>query len=373
MIAKATIWRVAHKVKAVRAHGIGDISDTVETVVLKLEDKDGATGWGEAAPWAPFAGTSEAAAAALSRYLAPAYMGEPAASLPAIMAKADKLLAGHWDAKAALESALLDLEARRRGVPVWALLGGKGRDRIPLSISIADPEWARDADLIQRTFEAGIRRFKLKTGFASHAFDLQRVEAIRDAFGDEVHIAVDYNQGLTPREAMTQVPDMDSLGLSFIEQPVRREQPEAMIALTAATKTPLLADESVFTLGELTRAAQQNLANGLSIKVMKCGGPRRGLAIAEAAAALGWEAWGGDMFESGLSHLAGVHMIAAAPGFEWGCEYYHANWHVEADLLTTRFPEENGEIVVPDGPGLGIEADEARIKAQATEVKEIIT
>ena len=217
MIKRADIWRVSHKVTSRRAHGVGEVSGAVETIVLKLTDEDGISGWGEAAPWAPFAGTAEASMAALARYLAPAYLGRPAATLPAIMAGADRLLAGHWDAKAALESALLDLEARRRGVPVWALLGGKGRARIPLSISIADPVWTNDEALIERTWAAGIRRYKLKTGFADHGFDLMRIEAIRARYGEAALISVDYNQGLSPVAAMAQVRDMDAMGLTFIE------------------------------------------------------------------------------------------------------------------------------------------------------------
>ncbi len=368
-IVGAKVYRLSHKVRAVRAHGIGEVAGAMETVNLRLEAEGGAVGWGEAAPWAPFAGTAEASFAALHRYLRPAFQDAEADAIPAIMARADALLAGHWDAKAALETALLDLAGRRRGAPVWALLGGRMRVRVPLSLSIADPVFERDQELMERAFASGIRNYKLKTGFADHAFDLMRIEKIRAAYPD-ANLRADYNQGLDPTEAPARLRDLDALGLDFIEQPVRADQPEAMAGLTAMTRTPILADESVFTPGDLARAQEARLANGVSVKIMKCGGPRRGLVMAHQAAARGWASYGGDMFETGIAHLGALHMIAAAPGFDWGCEFYHANWHLERDVLAERFPEEAGEIVVPDGPGLGCAVDEALIARAAVQTAE---
>lgn len=364
-IARAEVFILPLGVRAVRAHGIGEVAGAIDTVLLRLESEGGTVGWGEAAPWAVFTGTAEAAFAALDRYLRSHIIGADPARIPEIMGRADATLTGHPEAKAALETALLDLVGRRNGVPVWQLLGGKCRDTIPLSVSVADPDWHRDRGFVERMVEGeGIGILKFKTGFAEHGFDLMRVEEVR-ARWPHLRLRIDYNQGMAPQDALRRLRDFDTMGLDFIEQPVPARQREAMAELAAALDTPILADESVFTPEDMIRAVPARIADAVSVKIMKCGGPRTGLAIARMAEAAGWGGYGGDMFETGVAHLAGTHMIAAAPGIGLGCEFYHARHHLERDVLAAPFPDRRGEVHVPDGPGLGLDVDEDFVRRTA--------
>ena len=111
------------------------------------------------------------------------------------------------EAKSALESALLDLEGKLTGVPVYQLLGGKVRDTIPLSVSIANPDFDEDIALMERIRDDGVGLIKLKTGFKDHAFDMMRCEVIRRDF-PEFGLRIDYNQGLSTNEAKPQVLDI---------------------------------------------------------------------------------------------------------------------------------------------------------------------
>ncbi|MEM1300809.1 MAG: enolase C-terminal domain-like protein [Pseudomonadota bacterium] len=361
-ITKLEVFILPLAVRAVRAHGIGEVSGAVDTVLLRLEDEGGLVGWGEAAPWAVFTGTAEAAFAALDRYLRPHVLGVDPRDIAGIMATADRVLTGHPEAKAALETALLDLVGRQSGVPVWQLLGGRCRTEIPLSVSVADPDWDRDGAFVERMVEEeGIRILKFKTGLADHAFALMRVEEVRTRWPD-LDLRIDYNQGMHPGDALRRLRDFDGMGLGFIEQPVPARQWECMAALTAALDTPILADESVFTPEDMIRAVPTGIARSVSVKIMKCGGPRTGITIARMAEAAGWHGYGGDMFETGIAHLAGTHMIAAAPGIGLGCEFYHARHHLERDTLAESFPDHDGIVHVPDGPGLGMEVDEEFIR-----------
>ena len=67
------------------------------------------------------------------------------------------------------------------------------------------------------------------------------------------------------------------------------------------------------------------------------------------------------MFETGIAHLAGTHMIAASQNISLGCEFYQASFYLVEDLLSEAFPIENGEVVVPAAAGLGIDVDIGRI------------
>ena len=163
--------------------------------MLRLTAEGGSQGFGEASPWSVFTGSPEASFAALDRYIRPLVVGRRVADRAAILQDAAKCVAHCTEAKAALESALLDLTGQISDLPVWALLGGKCRDTIPLSCSIANPIFDDDIALMERLRQDKVGLIKLKTGFKDHAFDVMRLERIARDF-PEFRVRVDYNQGL---------------------------------------------------------------------------------------------------------------------------------------------------------------------------------
>ncbi|RBW62842.1 enolase C-terminal domain-like protein [Ruegeria sp. A3M17] len=358
------LWHLELPVTSRRDHGIGSVEGVCEVVVLRLTSEDGSQGFGEASPWSVFTGTPEATYAALNRYLRPLVMGARVADRAAIMARAAYAVAHCTEAKAALEAALLDLTGRISAVPVWALLGGKCRDAIPLSCSIANPDFAQDIDLLARLQDDGVRIVKLKTGFKDHAFDIMRLEHLAKHY-PQFSVRVDYNQGLSIEDALAQVRDVASFNPDFIEQPVRAHHYGMMAKLRQMTDVPLLADESVFGPEDMERAASEGICDGVSVKIMKSGGLTRGQTVARMAAAHGLSAYGGDMFEAGLAHLAGTHMIAATPEITLGCEFYQASYFLAEDILEKPFEVKRGQVIVPDTPGLGGKPDEAKLNHYA--------
>ena len=346
------VWHLELPVLARRDHGIGSVEGSCEVVVLRLVAEGGASGFGEASPWSVFTGTPEASFAALDRYIRPLVIGRTVGDRAAIMDGAARAVAHCTEAKAALDAALLDLTGQICGLPVWALLGGKCRDTIPLSCSIANPDFDQDLELLQRLRDDGLRLIKLKTGFRDHAFDIMRLERIAADF-PEFSVRVDYNQGLTPQDAASRVRDVASFGPDFIEQPVRAHLFELMARLRQMIDVPLLADESVFGPEDMARAIREEICDGVSVKIMKAGSLGRGQQVAKLAASAGLTAYGGDMFEAGLAHLAGAHMIAATPEIGLGCEFYQASYFLKEDILEVPFDVQDGQVIVPGGAGLG--------------------
>ena len=358
------LWHLRLPVVSRRDHGIGTVSDACEIVVLRLTAEGGETGWGEASPWSVFTGSPEASFAALDRYIRPLVVGRPLADRAAIMAEAARAVAHATEAKAALEAALLDLTGQVAGLPVWALLGGRAQKEIPLSVSIANPDWEADCALIERLVADGVGILKLKAGIKGHAFDILRLEQIRRDWPD-LQIRVDYNQGLAPGEAEACARDVATFSPDFIEQPIRADHFALMARLRDAVPVPLLADESVFGPEDMTRAIAEGICDGVSIKIMKAGGLTRAQTVARMAAAAGLTAYGGDMFEAGLAHLAGTHMIAATPEITLGCEFYQAEWYLKEDILAAPFPSQGGRVTVPEDPGLGIRPDAEKVRRYA--------
>lgn len=356
VIERLAIFHMQLPVRSVRKHGVGDVANTIDVVYAALATRDGIVGWGEASPWAVFTGTAEANAAALDRYLRPVVVGRRVRDLPAIMADCDRAIAGNTEAKAALESALLDCLGKRAGLPAYMFLGGLAQSRIPLSISLADPDLGADLALLARITEDGLGLIKVKTGFDDHAFDLQRLEAFRKQRPD-IDLRIDYNQGLQPFGALAKLRDVETFEPTFIEQPVRADLWSVMTDITASIDTPVLADESVYCLSDLVKGMEQKIANAVSVKIMKSGGLRTGQAIAQTAAANGWGVYSGDMFETGLAHRAGLHMVAATPAFALGCEFYQSRYYLAHDPVVEPLDLEDGHLCISEAPGLGATID----------------
>ncbi len=360
-----TVYVTRIPVRIKRRHGSGDVEGSVRNAILKLETDAGITGWGDAAPWAVFTGTVEAAAAALDVYLRPVLIGADPTRIEALMQAADHAVVGEPEAKAAMEMALFDILGQASGLPVAELLGGRCRDEIPLSFSVADPDFDRDMDTVKRLYGEGLRLFKMKTGFAGHAVDLQRMTRFRREIPADAELRIDYNQGMVAHDAIRQLRDVEAFKPTFIEQPVPGHQRAALAEIARALDTPVLADESVFSPADALQVASQRTADLVSIKIMKHGGMLAGRKVSAICEAAGIACYGGDMFETGIAHLAGTHMIAATPNISLGCEFYQATYFLERDLLAEPFPVRNGKVVVPRAPGLGLKVDEDRVRHYA--------
>lgn len=353
--------------KAVHAHGSGDVS-SINAALCELVTDSGLTGWGEASPWPVFTGTLEAAAAALHTYLRPQVIGRDPVRVEPIMRDAERAMVGHPEAKAALECALLDLTGQIAGLPIADLVGGRHRDTIPLSFSIANPDFAADLEDIARIWDDGVRIFKLKTGFADHAFDLTRLERLRALYGDDIKLRIDYNQGLPAYNAIRRIRDLEAFAPDFVEQPVRMFERDAMAAISRAVDVPIMADESVMNTRDAFQGAAVRVADIFSLKTAKSGGIRRCLEIAAIAQAAGIAVYGGCMFETSVAHMAGAHLMAAVPELALGCEFYMSTYYAEADIAQTPFPVRDGHVHLPDTPGLGTAPDPAMLEAYRTEL-----
>lgn len=352
-------------IKMARRQGVGDVKGTVKRVLLRLTTREGIVGWGEAAPWEVFTGTAEGAFSALDTYLRPLILGRSARHVRALSADLDRALTGHTDAKAAVEMALFDILGHAAGLSVAELLGGRVRDRIPLSFSIADPDFDADLARMHAMTAEGHRLFKVKTGVKSHAEDLAHLEAMRAAFGEGIDLRVDYNQALAPFGALRTLRDIEAFRPTFIEQPVARRHLDAMAELTAALDTPILADESCFDAADALEVVRRRAADAVSVKLMKCGGMLKAQALMAIAETAGLPGYGGTLWEGGIALAAGTQLIAATPGISLGCEFYMPHHVLTEDVLEARVPVEAGEVVVPQGPGLGIAVSEAAIRENA--------
>ena len=127
------VWHLQLPVISARDHGIGRVDQNIDIGVLECRTSGGINGYGEASPWAVFTGSVEASLAALTRYMPPHILGRRLSERQAICRDASQAVAHCTEAKAALETALLDATGKALGVSVAELLGGAVRAHIPLS------------------------------------------------------------------------------------------------------------------------------------------------------------------------------------------------------------------------------------------------
>ena len=270
-------------------------------------------------------------------------IGHPREVLPAL-----SRVRGHEMAKAALEMAVWELWARRDGVPLWHVLGGRGGE-IAAGVSVG---LQRDeAALLERVaaeVAAGYRRLKVKI---KPGRDVALVEAIRARF-PRLPLMVDANSAYTLADA-DHLRELDRFSLMMIEQPLGWDDIVDHAALQERLETPVCLDESIRSPDDARRALSLGACRVVNVKVGRVGGFSGALAVHDACRARGVPVWCGGMLESGIGRLANVHLQTLA-GFTLPGDTSASARYFEEDLVDPPVVvSAEGTIAVPDGPGIG--------------------
>ncbi|MBI1845525.1 MAG: hypothetical protein HY294_15655 [Candidatus Rokubacteria bacterium] len=336
----------------------------VNFVFVRLETADGVTGWGEAAclggpTWSEE--SAESVAATVERYIAPWLVGRDATRIEMLRGEMARRVQGNPFARAAVEMALWDLAGRALGVPVHRLLGGRVRDRVPLSWSLAVAGADAEVEEAKEKVAAGHRIFKIKTAAHPVEVDVERVRRIREAVGAAVSLRVDANQGWDRPTARRAIRALEPFGLDFVEQPLPRWDLEGMAEIARGASVPVMADESCFSPHDALAIARLGGVSILSLKVTKSAGLLGTMAVARIAEAAGMGCYVGCMIETSLGTAAYLQAAVAATPVTWGCELF-GPLLLAGDVTREPVRYADGAILALDGPGLGVEVDEARLK-----------
>ena len=258
-------------------------------ILVRMTGDDGNVGWGEAPALKDWGGdygryfgeTPGTTKHVVERYLAPAVRGCDAANFVGLHHCMDAAIKGYPYAKAAIDLAAYDLAGRSLGVPVYALLGGKARDAIPVTHSIGLLDIDEAVAECRQVVAEGIRTIKIKIGVDA-ARDVEIVRRVRDAVGASVDLCVDANQGYaTPRDAIRTIRSMEPFVLKYAEQPV--EGIDRMAEVTRAIATPVMADESAWTAHDVLEIIERRAADMVSIYTTKPAGLYRAMEVAAVA------------------------------------------------------------------------------------------
>lgn len=286
--------------------------ETVNDLIVRVTTDEGEIGYGEAAATAVITGdTKGSIACAIYDFIRPSLVGREIEDLDGNMKMLHNCIQKNTSAKAAVDMALYDLYAKSCHKPLYKILGGnRNVIETDLTISVNNIE-----EMVRDSLEAVKRGFhilKVKVGKESRK-DVERIRAIRQAVGPDIQIRVDANQGWSPKEAVYNIRQMEDalLNIELVEQPVKAHDFNGMQYVTSQVTTPILADESVFSVEDAIHLIQKGACDLINIKLMKTGGIYEALKICAIAETYGIECMMGCMLESKLSVSAAAHLAAA--------------------------------------------------------------
>jgi mandelate racemase len=219
-------------------------------------------------------------------------------------------------ALAAIDMALWDAHAHRANMPLYRLLGAEPKP-IPAYGAVGYDGPQESAVVAESWAKRGFRGVKAKIGYPTLRGDVETIRAIRSAVGPDVAIMVDYNQSLTPAEAIERLRHLDEEGLTWIEEPTRSHDFAGHARIASEVRTPIQCGENWWGPLDVRHAIDARASDEMMLDVMKVGGVTGWLEASALAAAHGVR------ISNHLWPEISAHLLAATPTAHW-LEY--ADW-----------------------------------------------
>lgn len=332
-----------------------------DAVMVRVTTESGLTGWGEA-----HHGRAPGAVAKLvETTLRQLVMGCDAHDVVGIWQRVyDKQLASHGMgagsclALSGIDMALWDLRGKALGVPLYRLLGGASR-AIPAYAGGVSLGYQPPMDLVEEArahVEAGYRAVKLRVG-DTVANDVERIQAVRAAFGDDLVILTDANTGYDVADARAAMPRFDALGVGWLEEPFPAHDARSYQMAATFGRTPLAAGENHYTRFEFQHVVEGGAITILQPDLSKTGGFTEALRIAHLAST-----WKLPIHPhtsmTGVNMAATLHFLCAIDNAGYFEADVSKNNRFRDQLVATPYRiDAQGCVRPPDAPGIGVEID----------------
>ncbi len=314
-------------------------SSEVKTNVLTRLASGGIEGYGEAAPNLRYSEDARTVTTALD-LLAP-QLGDDPSRIDAILDAMEAALPGHRAARAAIDIALHDWIGKRDGLPLYRMLGADPARTPRTSFSIGIDSVPVMQQKVREASDFAI--LKIKVGRDGDRAILEGVRAVTDK-----PLYVDANEGWSdPGRAIEMIRWMEGVGVVLVEQPLPAADLDGAKRVRDGVDLPILADEACLGLEDIPRLA--TAYDGINIKLQKSGGVRAARRMIEAARALKMRVMVGCMIETSIGITAAAHLSPLADDADLDGHLLIADDPFRGAML------QNGRLVPPDRPGLGLE------------------
>jgi D-galactarolactone cycloisomerase len=342
-----------------------------QTTLVRLETDDGTVGWGEA--FAP----ARAVAALIEDVLVDRVLGMDPYDTESFVE--ESYTRSYHFARSAMmrcavsgiDVACWDLRGKLTGTSITRLLGSGSVDSLtPYASTGYVTEWGQDiAEPIERAVEESFPAAKIKIGRGIDD-DVERVRKTREILGPEATLMVDYNGNYRPKQAIQSANRLAEYDLGWIEEPVPAENYEGLASVSRAVDVPVASGEAHFSRFQFDRLVEDRTVDVVQPNIGRCGGFTDGQLIARRATTEN-VAVRPHVWNSGIGVAAAIHFAASVPEYPHATnvpepslfEFDRSENPLRDDLLETPFDPTGGELLVPDGPGLGVTPDTEWIEA----------
>lgn len=338
-----------------------------DAVLIKVETDEGVVGWGES----HHGRCPGAIARLIDTTLSELVTGMDPMDAVGIWSRVYKMqLASHGMGAAAamalsgLDIALWDIRGKAMGQPIHCLLGGAAR-AIPAYAGGIALGWQPPEDLADEALAhvgTGYRALKLRVG-DNPRIDIARVQAVRDAVGEDIDILVDANTGYSLDDVRKVMPAFEEFGIGWLEEPFPPQDYRAYLDATKLGTVPLAAGENHFMRFEFTRLIEDGAVRFAQPDLSKAGGVTECARIAAVTSA--WKLpLNPHTSATGINMAATIHLLCAIDnaGYFEGDVARHNPFRDEV-VGAAYAVDESGCVYPKEGPGLGVEIDEDFIKA----------
>lgn len=353
-ITRITVWQVGLTSHVTYHMAEGKTCATVMTTVVRLDTDEGLSGWGEVCPIPFYLPAYAGGVVPAIAEMADLILGADPIGPEAVMARLDARLLGHPYAKSPIDIALWDITATAAGLPLFAMLGGRQADDLPLYHSISCLEPDEMARIAGEARAEGITQFQAKLGRDQDWHkDVARMVAVREAVGEGPLVYGDWNCGATRLEATR-------VGRAIAHLDVMIEQPCATLdecaAVRSATGLPMKIDENGHDTASLLKASTLGCMDVVALKLSKFGGLSALRRARDLCVDLGVQMCIEDTWGSDIATAAAVHLAAATPP-QSVLNTCDLSGYVAPRLDPNGPTRHNGRIAPPTATGLGVTPD----------------
>ncbi len=318
-----------------------------EATVVVVQDAEGQEGYGEcvafSTPWYT-AETVVGSRFVMDTVLTPLLKGQ-LLDHPTDAARLFSKVKGNQMAKAAMEMAVWDLFAKQKGMPLYEYVGGV-QSPVPAGVVVAGSSDQLVGN-VKAAIESGYRRIKLKISPATDAAMLKKIVAAHA----EISFYADAN-GSFSGLALEELLPFDEAGFALIEQPYGEQEWAAHRIARANMKTPICLDESIHSLEDVQRMANQQAGDIVVLKMGRLGGWAETLKIVEFCKQSQIEMWVGGMIEFGISKAHNL-ALASLPEIKLTGDFSDSGHFWQTDIISPEIHVEHGEINLSEYPGIG--------------------
>jgi L-alanine-DL-glutamate epimerase-like enolase superfamily enzyme len=344
-------------------------------IILRIVTDEGIDGVGSSIGFGKIGLTRESAMAKMKSIASGLLLGQDPLNSEAILSRLDVLLPGNWRIKAHFDYALYDLKGKILNLPVYQLLGGLCREKIPLEWIVMMDEPDVQAEMALKYLDAGFRSIKMHVG-GDPQMAVKRFRTVREAIGPDIPIAIDMaSVAGTPshwnaQDALRLIEELDKYNLHYAEQPVTTHDIDGFRAIRRRTNVPLAADASADSVGEAFRVIKGEAADVFHALMGRIGGIRKTLSFTNLVDAANLD-YALCVLGNGIEHAAGAHFAVSRSKRErvldeLGLIFYLYGGTETREIAADVTKEisgkiEKGHLYPPAGPGLGVELDEEMV------------